>query len=155
MRARLWLPLLILAATTSHEGIAQRLPQQLETLVPQQLVLVHTVRHGTHIGRFTALVGDTLYLEPERGSGTIEIAAISDIWLRGTATKQGAVIGGITGAVAGATLLAIASVGFCDAAACSIDGTAVVAGLFGGGTFGIISGAVIGAMFWQWHRRYP
>ena len=62
------------------------------------------------------------------------------------------VIGGITGAVAGATLLAIASYGFCDAAACSIDGTAVVAGLFGGGIFGTISGAVIGAMFWQWHR---
>ncbi len=155
MRAQQLLPWLTLVASASTPGVAQRLPKQLETLSPHQLVLVRTSRFGMHIGRFTALLGDTLYLEPERGSGSIELAAISDVWVRGTATVKGAIIGGVSGAVVGAAFLALASYGLCDAAVCSVDGTAVIAGLIGGGAFGTISGAVIGAMFGQWHRRYP
>jgi len=145
--------LILLPLPTSAAG--QQAPKRFGSFDPDQLLRIRTQRHGLHIGRFAAATTDTLYLKPERGSSAVEIAAISELWVRGTATREGALLGGTVGAALGTALLSLASLGLCDAAECSVDGVAAVVGLFGGAVVGAVSGAVIGAMGNKWHRRSP
>ncbi|UCD25409.1 MAG: hypothetical protein JSW51_05705, partial [Gemmatimonadota bacterium] len=77
------------------------------------------------------------------------------LWIRRTATKKGAVIGGVTGAIIGALSFAFMSYAVCDAASCSVDPEITGVGLITGAVFGSITGAVFGAMFGQWHLEYP
>jgi hypothetical protein len=119
------------------------------------LVKVRTRTHGLHIGRVAGLTADTLYLRPERGSNAVELAAVRDVWVRGTATKDGALLGGVLGGALGAGLAALMSVGVCDAAECSVDAEVTVSGMLVGVATGAVTGAVIGAMFGKWHRKFP
>lgn len=154
MRINLVSPVVLLILG-SQAATAQQIPQQFETLQADQLVRIRTTTHGLHIGRVVEVSGDSLYLRPEQGSESVEMAAVKGLWVRGTATVKGAKIGGILGATVGGALAAMASVAFCDAASCTVDAGIAAGGLLVGGVTGAVSGAVIGAMFGQWHRRYP
>jgi hypothetical protein len=134
---------------------AQRRPDPVESLEVGQFIKIRTVNHGIHIGRIGWLTTDTVYLRPERGSSAVATAAIEQLWLRGTATKKGAVIGGAVGGVLGGLLFAFTSYAVCDAAQCGVDAGVTVVGLATGAAFGAITGAVFGAMAGQWHREYP
>jgi hypothetical protein len=134
---------------------AQQMPERFGSIDPDQLVRVRTRQHGLHVGRLAGVTSDSLLLRPQRGSSAVEIAAISELWVRGTATREGAMIGGAVGGVLGAAFLSWFSVAMCDAAECSVEGTATAVGLFGGAVVGAISGAVLGAMSGKWHRRFP
>jgi len=137
------------------QATAQRLGETLRSFKPEVQLRISTVNRGIHIGRLARVANDTVHLVPQRGSGTVAIDAIDRVWARGTATKSGAVAGGITGAVLGALSFALFSYGVCDAAECSVDGSAVLLGLAIGGGTGAVTGAVVGSMFGQWHLKFP
>jgi hypothetical protein len=151
--------LLVLLAATSlilpSTAWAQRRALNLESLDVEQLIRIRTVNHGVHIGRLTGLTSDSLFLRPERGSNAVEVAAIDQLWVRGTAYRKGAVIGGVTGAVLRAVSFALLSCAFTDGAGCAVDMGAIGIGVFTGGVVGSITGAVFGAIFGQWHQEYP
>jgi len=134
---------------------AQWRPDPVESLEVGQLIKIRTVNRGIHIGRIGRLTTDTVYLRPQRGSSTVATAAIEELWVRGTATKKGAVIGGVVGGALGGLLFAFTSYAMCDAAQCGVDSGVAVVGLATGAAFGAITGAVFGAMAGQWHREYP
>jgi hypothetical protein len=137
------------------QATAQRLDERLRSFEPEVRLRIRTVNQGIHIGRLARVEGDTLYLTPERGSATVGIDAIDRLWVRGTASKKGATIGGVTGAVLGAVSFALLSYGICDAAECSVDGRVAVVGGVVIGAAGAVTGAVLGAMFGQWHLKFP
>jgi len=153
--SRLLVLLVVILLTFPSLAWAQRRPLNFESLDVEQLIRIRTVNHGIHIGRLSGLTRDTLFLRPERGSGAVEIAAIDQLWVRGTATKKGAMIGGVTGAVLGVVSFAFLSYAFCDAASCAVDMGVTSIGVVAGGVVGSITGAVFGAMFGQWHPEYP
>lgn len=134
---------------------AQRRADPVQSLEVGQLVKIHTVGRGLHIGRITRLESDTVYLLPERGSARVATAAIDELWVRGTATKKGALVGGASGGAIGSLLLGYLSYAVCDAAECAVDPGVALEGLAIGAVFGAITGAVFGAMVGQWHRHYP
>jgi hypothetical protein len=135
--------------------LAQRRPAQIESLEVGQLIKIRTVNHGLHIGRVLRVTRDTVFLGPERGSSTVATAAVDKLWVRGTATKRGAAVGGAVGAALGGLLFAYTSYALCDAGRCGVDPGATVIGLAAGAVFGAITGAVLGAMAGQWHEEYP
>jgi len=145
----------VAASVMPHCAAAQRLDEQLRSFEPEVRLRIRTVNHGIHIGRLERVERDTLYLMPERGSATVGIDAIDRLWVRGTASKKGAVIGGVTGAALGALSLALFSYGICDAAECRVDGRATVLGAVVGGAAGAVTGAVFGAMFGRWELKFP
>jgi len=145
----------VISLTLPSLAWAQRRPLNLESFDVEQLIKLRTVNHGIHIGRLTGLRSDSLFLRSERGNDAVEVAVIDHLWVRGTATKKGAMIGGVTGAVLGAVSFAFLSYAFCDAASCAVDMGAAGIGVVAGGVVGSITGAVFGAMFGQWHREYP
>lgn len=137
------------------QATAQRPDETLRSFEPEVQLRISTVNRGIHIGRLARVANDTVHLVPQRGSGTVAIDAIDRVWVRGTATKKGAVAGSITGAVLGALSFALFSYGICDAAECSVDGSAALLGGVLGGATGAVTGAVVGTMFGEWHLRFP
>lgn len=136
---------------------AQQLPDVVRGLRPEQTIRVRTRGHAEHIGRFTRLHGDTLYLDPAGGSAPwVALDAVEGLWVRGTAAGTGALIGGIGGGVATAGLFAWVASAICDApGGCGdTDDAAIIGGLLGAGA-GALAGAVIGTFVDKWHRRYP
>ncbi|UCG88200.1 MAG: hypothetical protein JSW71_06555 [Gemmatimonadota bacterium] len=152
---RVSIALFALLLSAPCEVLAQRRPDPLESLEVEQLVKLRTVNHGLHIGRVARLTRDTIYLRPQRGSSAVATAAVDELWVRGTATKKGAVIGSILGGALGGLLSAYASYAVCDAARCGVDASLTVIGLATGAAFGAITGAVFGAMAGQWNKEYP
>jgi len=152
---RVSLLVVVAASVMPPCAAAQRLDEQLRSFEPAIRLRIRTVNRGIHIGRLERVERDTLYLMPERGSATVGIDAIDRLWARGTASKKGAVIGGVTGAALGAAGFALFSYGICDAAECSVDGRAAVLGAVVGGVAGAVTGAVLGAMFGRWELKFP
>lgn len=147
--------LVVSALVIPPQATAQRLDETLRSFEPEVQLRISTVSRGIHIGRLARVANDTVHLVPQRGSGTVAIDAIDRVWVRGTATKKGAVAGGITGAVLGVLSFALFSYGVCDAAECSVDGSAALLGGALGGATGAVTGAVVGSMFGQWHLKFP
>ena len=150
-----FLALACLLLLLPSQCLTQRLPARLESLEIEQLIKIRTVNHGLHIGRLARMSDDTLFLRPQRGSKAVGTAVIDQLWVRGTAAKKGAVIGGTLGAALGGLLFAYVSYGVCDAAHCSVDPGVTLVGLVNGGLVGAATGALLGAIGRQWHRRYP
>lgn len=148
---------LLAAISMTHPSLAwaQQRSLRLESLDVEQLIRIRTVNHGVHIGRLIGQTSVSLFLRPEHGSNAVEVAAIDQLWVRGTAYRKGAVIGGVTGAVLGAVSFALLSCAYTDGAGCADDMGAIGIGVFTGGVVGSITGAVFGAMFGQWHQEYP
>jgi hypothetical protein len=145
----------LLCALGPLELQGQHRADPIRSLEVGQLVKIRTLHRGVHIGRVRRLESDTVHLWPQDGSARVAMAAIDQLWVRGTATKKGALIGGTLGGVLGGLLLGYASYAVCDAAECAVDAGVALEGLAGGAAFGAITGAVFGAMMGQWHQEYP
>ncbi len=135
-------------------------PQALPALEPGTVVRFEaTSVAGRAEGRFERYTPDSLLVRGRTGSRTaVPVQTLTAVWVRGRATKTGAIVGGAIGLVVGA---------FIGGAACSLgrsdDGivgnegfgvgcAAAGAGLgvlVGGGT-----GAGIGALIPKWQIRY-
>jgi hypothetical protein len=79
---------------------------------------------------------------------------VDSLWVRGSSWKTGAIVGSAIGTVAGA-LLGAGYAGFCNEGSCPSTGAyAVVGGLGGLVSVGLI-GSLIGAAVPKWHSRWP
>lgn len=84
----------------------------------------------------------------------IPLAEVSALWVRGHATRTGAIAGGVFGGLAGAAFLNIISRVVCESSSCHTAGNTLLGGALGAGG-GALLGAAIGAVIPKWHRKYP
>jgi hypothetical protein len=124
------------------------------TLKPGQTVRIW-VHGGDRIeSRIRSLRAESLSLQLVGDSGAFDVAAIDSLWVRGTATR--------TGAIAGAAVVGVASVAFWAAlcqglsdgrGGCTEWGRVTGYSLAGAGA-GALIGAGVGALVPKWRLRY-
>jgi len=147
-------PLLVLILSAGPLA-AQSADSVLAPLVPKSS-MVRLRMQGTEMtGRLLALTSGVATLGTEAGNRTATLASVDSIWVRGHATKTGAIVGGIVGTVIGAVLVGVAVDALCevDCDNAGFEG-AVVGGALGLGAGGLL-GAGIGALIPKWRLRFP
>ncbi len=145
------------SAPEKDEG--QKRSEAIARLKPGALVRIHAQSLGEIVGKYRSSNTDSLFISEDMGQRGVPIASIHALWVRGRATKFGAIIGGAGVAAIGLGLVIYVAVvvesspsepKFCSGGAC---GYALLA--FGGGIAGgALVGAGLGTAFTKWHRRY-
>jgi len=106
-----------------------------------------------HQGRILDQQGPELVVSREHGVLRIQATSIDTLWTRGHSAKQGAIIGGIAGALAGVALAL-----HYGATTTEHDFSTGQAALLAGG-IGAAGGGLIGTLFGlslpRWKRRFP
>ncbi len=124
-------------------------------LKSQSLIRTHTTELGLTEGQFLKYTGDSLFLVSYLEQKSVSVPAIDALWVRGRATKTGAIVGGAIGAVGGGLLgifaVAIGSLESGDDPNYVFG--AIGGGILAGGICGLL-GAGIGAAIPKWHFRY-
>jgi hypothetical protein len=127
----------------------------LAPLVPKTSLVRLRAQGIETTGRLIALTSGVATLETETGNRTASLASVDSIWVRGRATKTGAIVGGIGGAV-----LFGAFVGYAVSGLCEVDcDNSFLEGALVGGALGLGGGAIlgagIGALIPKWRLRFP
>ena len=106
-------------------------------------------------GRLSLVRRDTLFLSQAGGSSAFPFADVDALWVRGRATKGGAIAGAIAGGVGVGIFfnllckfVAAEPGSDCNVAIITTVGTAL------GGAGGAVFGATLGAAFPRWHLRF-
>ena len=128
----------------------------LERLRPGQNVRITTTDKETTEGRLAAIHDGRLLFEGSKLAARfpdgVPLANVEKAWVRGRATKTGALTGGALGGVATAALFGIFVYALCEVDSCRDDWPAgAVIGLALGGTAGALTGSLIGAASPEWH----
>ena len=120
-------------------------------LKPERFVRIQVPDLGRVQGRVGGLTASDLVLQNEGNSRSVRLAAIDTLWVRGRATKTGAIIGAVLGIGAGVFLGALGE------ALCEYDcnHNYVLSGALIVGAMGGAAGAVIGTAIPRWRRVYP
>ncbi len=110
--------------------------------------LTGRVLHASETGLLLGIVTGT---EAEaRDTITVSLSEIDTLWVRGRATKPGAIVGGLAGLALGVLY------GAAIQQACETDCTAAIPVLaVGGAAAGALVGGVVGAAIPRWRRRLP
>jgi len=104
------------------------------------------------VGRYQRFEGGELFLARDSIVERLALERISGLWVRGRATKTGAIIGAIAGVGFGAFLgMIVASV--CEYDCPDRPAAMAVGGLLGGAS-GVGMGAIIGAAIPRWKRVF-
>jgi len=123
------------------------------TLKPGQTVRIRVHGGGRIESRIRSLQAESLALQLVGDSAAFDVAAIDSLWVRGRATR--------TGAIAGAAVVGVASVAFwgalcsglSDAGGCKEWGRVTAYSVVGAGV-GALIGAGVGASVPKWRLRY-
>jgi hypothetical protein len=120
-------------------------------LKPDRFVRIQVPDLGRVQGRVGGLTGSDLVLQDEGNSRRVQLAAVDTLWIRGRATKTGAIIGAVLGIGAGVFLGALGE------ALCEYDcnHNYVLSGALIVGAMGGAAGAVIGTAIPRWRRVFP
>jgi uncharacterized membrane-anchored protein len=134
---------------------AQSADSVLAPLVPKTSMIRLRTQGTEMTGRLLALTSGVATLETTSGNRTASLASVDSIWVRGRATKSGAIIGGVAGAV-----LFGAFVGYAVSGLCEVDcDNSFIEGALVGGALGLGGGALlgagIGALIPKWRLRFP
>ena len=122
------------------------------TLKPGQTVRIRVHGGGRIESRIRSLQTESLALQLVGDSGAFDVAAIDSLWVRGRATR--------TGAIAGAAVVGVASFAFWAAICTGVsDGGCkewgrVTAYSVAGAGVGALIGAAVGAIQPKWRLRY-
>lgn len=159
---------LALAILLPISGIAQDSAQQkdeqqkrlqaIARLKPGNLIQVHAQGLGEIAGKYHSSNSDSLFITVDMVERGVPIVAIDALWVRGRATKSGAIIGGV-GVVAiglGLGIAVVLSSGVDESVSCSggfCEASPVAIG-FGLAAAGALVGAGVGTAFQKWHLRY-
>lgn len=130
---------------------AQPTPESLLRFGPKTTLRVETLSLGRIDGQFLRATADTLSLSVQGSPTLVPLRDVQALWQRGRATKTGAIVGGIVGAI-GVSLFVEFLRGLADEP--SSSDITVASGVVGGAG-GALVGGVIGAAIPKWHRRYP
>jgi len=146
----------LVLSTLVHSDLGGQAPLEaaVRTLKPGETVRIR-VHGGDRIeSRIRSLRAESLALQLVGDSAGFDVAAIDSLWVRGTATR--------TGAIAGAAVVGLASVAFwaglCQALSdgpggCTEWGRVTGYSLAGAGA-GALIGAGVGALVPKWRLRY-
>ena len=134
---------------------AQSADSVLAPLVPKTSMIRLRTQGTEMTGRLLALTSGVATLETTSGNRTARLASVDSIWVRGRATKSGAIIGGVAGAV-----LFGAFVGYAVSGLCEVDcDNSFIEGALVGGALGLGGGALlgagVGALIPKWRLRFP
>jgi len=134
---------------------AQSADSVLAPLVPKTSMIRLRTQGTEMTGRLLALTSGVATLETTSGNRTASLASVDSIWVRGRATKSGAIIGGVAGAV-----LFGAFVGYAVSGLCEVDcDNSFIEGALVGGALGLGGGALlgagVGALIPKWRLRFP
>ena len=127
----------------------------LARLSPRSTIRVHRIGDGRIEGPLARASATTLLLAGIPEAMEYPVATLDSLWVRGNSAKTGAIIGGISLAVAGAAYGA-----FANEVGCQDDGgdpcpeAIPLLGLAGAAT-GALLGALIGSAIPRWHLRVP
>jgi hypothetical protein len=107
-------------------------------------------------GILTAYAWPELHLDTETSLVVVPLPSVQALWVRGTAAKQGALLGVVAGALVGAAMGLFVGEVICDGPDCqaSTAGTVVTFGALGAGA-GVGVGALVGLAVPKWHARFP
>ena len=128
----------------------------LARLSPRNTIRVHQIGlSGRTEGQFARASATMLALAGTPASVEYPLTTIDSLWVRGNSAKTGAVIGGISGAIAGVAFGVMANeVGCKDDGGNPCPEAMPLLGLAGAAT-GALLGALIGAAIPRWHLRVP
>jgi hypothetical protein len=101
-------------------------------------------------GRVVAHTATELVLSVEEGPSRIPLAGVDTLWVRGKATRTGALVGGLLGTGLG-ILIATQAVEEGETPGADWVGAFGLGGALVGGSLG----AALGSAFPRWDRRYP
>jgi hypothetical protein len=120
-------------------------------LKPDRFVRIQLPELGRVQGKVGSRVGEALTLKSEEGDRRVRLAAVDTLWVRGRATKLGAIVGGVLGLGSGLLLGALGD------ALCEYDcgGNYALTGGLLGAAVGGATGAVIGSAIPRWRRVFP
>lgn len=142
-----------LAAGTGAE--AQSPAQVLEA----QLARKPVVRLGSDgaraTGRLLALAGGTATLQSADATVSVPLAGVDSIWVRGRATKTGAIVGASVGAIGTAVFVGWLAAGLCEVDCEGAGARGALVGFGLGAVGGGLVGAAIGAAIPKWRLRFP
>jgi hypothetical protein len=135
---------------------AQAADSVLAPLVPKTS-LVRLRSEGRQMtGRLIALTAGVATLQTDSGNLTANLAAVDSIWVRGRATKTGAIVGLVTGTIALGVFGAVIANAFCESTDCdNAWAEGALAGGVMGAASGVLLGAGIGALIPKWRLRFP
>lgn len=159
IRTGWWLAVVTLIVATHSPDLASaqdavaRRDSAVAKLRTGQAVRISAHRMQRLVGTAGVSANDTLDVAQDDAVRRIPIQAIDTLWVQGRATSTGMVIGGVTGLVVG-ILAAVVAPGLCeydcDTSGGEVVGVIVVGAVAGGGL-----GALIGAAFPKWKRKFP
>lgn len=101
-------------------------------------------------GRLERVADQELVVRQQGTATAIRLVWIDSLWVRTSAGKRGALLGGVGGAIGGALIGALGCTGACDA-----RGAAVALGALIGTGAGAVGGWTIGSRYQIWDRRHP
>lgn len=127
----------------------------LARLNPRSTIRVHRIGDGRIEGAFTRASATSLMLTGTTGALEYPVGTLDSLWVRGNSAKTGAIIGGISFAVAGMAYgYLVNEVGCKDEGGDPCPEVIPLLGLAGAAGGGLL-GALIGSAIPRWHRRVP
>lgn len=127
---------------------------RLQQLKSDSYLRVAIVGDGTIAGRLSDRGAGSFSLAMDSGSRTLGLEQVEALWVRGRATRTGAMVGGIVGVVSGVLFGLWVEKTFCDCVDPNYAGAAAKGGVIFGAA-GLALGAVIGTAIPKWHQKYP
>lgn len=149
------LPLLLFLFLGPGSLFAQSPDSVLAPLVSKSGMVRLRGRGVEATGRLLALTAGVATLQTETGNRTAALASVDSIWVRGHATRTGAIVGAAVGSVLFGAFVAAVAAGLCETD-CDNEGLkgAVVGGVLGAAGGGLL-GAGIGILIPKWRLRFP
>jgi hypothetical protein len=124
----------------------------IHVLRDSQMVRLHTSALARREGRVLSRdVAEMILAQGASAALNVPVTDVDSLWIRGTAWKTGAILGGAVGVTA-MTLLVAAPPCLEN---CEVTPGGVVAGYLIGLAGGALLGAGIGTIIPKWHRRLP
>ncbi len=104
------------------------------------------------VGTYQRFGAGELVMVRDSTAERLRLDRVTGLWVRGRATKIGAIVGGVAGVAAGAVLGLIVA-GVCEID-CPTQTTGLVVGGLLGGAAGLGAGAIVGAAIPRWKRVF-
>ena len=137
----------------SDLGAQAPLETAIRTLKPGQTVRIR-VHGGDRIeSRIRSLQAESLPLQLVGDSAAFDVAAIDSLWVRGRATRTGAIVGAAVVGVASFAYWAALCTALSDGQGCKDWGHVTAYSVAGAGV-GALIGAAVGAIQPKWRLRY-